>query len=413
MGYGRLMEPDSTRDTRSHQPQSIAAAMVRVVAIFLVLTLWAAVISIGYAYRNVEGTGLLGWIRLPAGIAPFQALNLEMADVVAFAALFVAILLAATVQINATISAADVIADRRPTSLEESRHQQDELRLFANQAEMSMIVSFGAAFCVLLLTALFGLQEMALVTIDDTDVDTHGVGWAGFARAADTLLHPRVLLLWLFSFLLFLTTYASLPSWKDTGLFRRQVEDNAWEARERLVLIAREHDLDDVRPIARPLGAAAATALGYLAYVVLFVLALNLSLTLIAGGAGFDNLLTPERWETLLLFALLAVMVSTVVASVMLRLQHLHSRSNALLVTSLVLTMLAVLYIIGAEGVSWAVALGLVVVVYAALWALLYHRGAHILDEKDAAVWEFLLNPPKFIIMHRYEAIRASAAKAG
>lgn len=401
-----------TLRAHSHQPQSIASAMVRVVALFLVLTLWAVVISIGYAYRNVEGTGLLGWIRLPAGIGPFQGLNLEMADVVAFCALFVAILLAATVQINATISAADDIADRRPTSLEQSRRQQDELRLYANQAEMSMIVSFGAAFCVLLLTTLFGLQEMAVTTLDDASVDTHGVGWAGFARAADTLLHPRVLMLWLFSFLLFLTTYASLPSWKDTGLFRRQVEDNAWEARERLTLIASEHDLSDVHPITRPVGAAAATAVGYLAYVVIFVLTLNLSLTLIAGGAGFDSLLTAERWETLLLFALLAVMVSTVVAAVMLRLQHLHSRSNALLVVSLVLTMAAVLYVIGAEGVSWAVALGLVVILYAGLWAVLYHRGADILDEKHAAVWEFLLNPPKFIIMRRYEAIRASAAKA-
>ncbi|MDO5669871.1 MAG: hypothetical protein Q4G50_07690 [Corynebacterium sp.] len=82
------------------------------------------------------------------------------------------------------------------------------------------------------------------------------------------------------------------------------------------------------------------------------MLGLNYSLTLIAGRAGFDSLLTAERWETLALFALLAVMVSTVVAAVMLRIQHLHSRNNVVLVASLVLTMAAVLYIIGAEGIS-------------------------------------------------------------
>ena len=57
-----------------------------------------------------------------------------------------------------------------------------------------MIVSFGAAFATLMLTILFGLQEMATFagSADDA-VDARGVGWVAFAQQLRTFLHPRVL----------------------------------------------------------------------------------------------------------------------------------------------------------------------------------------------------------------------------
>ncbi|WP_257161879.1 hypothetical protein [Corynebacterium cystitidis] len=388
---------------------SIVAAMIRIMVIFFVLSLWALFIAIGYAYRRVDGTGLIGWIRLPEGVAPFANLNLDMADVIAYGALFVAILLASTVQMSSTVNAADDIANRRPTTPEEAHKQQEELGVYSNQAEMAMIVSFGSAFAVLVLTALFGTQELALAATDDSAVDQNGVGWAGFGASLHALAHPRVVFMYIVSFLLFLSTYASMPSWKNTGMFRRQVEENAWGARAQLRVIAREHNLDNVRSIANPAGATTATLLGYALYVIVFVLALNLALVVIAGGQGFDNLLTWDRWPMMLILAVLAFMISTAVGTAMLYYHHLNSRSNALVVVSLVLTIAGIFYIVLAEGITWAIALGIVVLTYAGWWAFLYFRAVGVLDQKDPATWEFLLNPPKFIVMRRYEAIRAAA----
>lgn len=398
-----------TRSTKQVQTQTLFASLVRIVLIFFILTLWALFIGIGYGYRRVQETGLIDWIRLPSGVAPFAHLSLEMADVIAFGALFVAILLASTVQMSATVSAADDIADQRPTTEAEAQQQQEELGIYANQAEMAMIVSFGAAFFILLLTVLFGLQEMAMGLDAPEGVDAHGVGWVNFAANANALLHPRVVLMYVVSFLSFLMTYASMPSWKNTGLFRRQVEENAWEARERLRVIAKEHDLSNICPIQHPGGVGLVAIAGYAVYAILFVLALNFSLSLLAGGAGFQSLLTLDRWPMLGALATLAVMITTAVGSVMLRIHHLQGKSNALIVISLVLAIAAVMYIVFAEGATWTLALFIVVVPYSLYWWFLYGRAVTILDRKDPHVWEFFLNPPKLIVMRRYEVIRASA----
>lgn len=120
-----------------------------------------------------------------------------MADVVVFCVLFVAVLFAATVQISATISATADIADRHPGSLAESRHQREELRLYGNQAEMSMTVSSGAPSACWSSPPCSVGRRWAAVAIDDGEVDT--------------LLPPRVLMLWLFSFLLLLAPTPRCP----------------------------------------------------------------------------------------------------------------------------------------------------------------------------------------------------------
>lgn len=390
-----------------HAPQGIVGVMARIVGLFVLLTIWAAFIAVAYAYGG--RAGLFGWARLPEGLAPFLQLNLAMSDIVAYAALFVAILLAATVQLNSTVSAADNIADNRPTNAAEARAQQRDLQTYANQAEMAMLVSFGAAFAVLLMTILFGFAEIAGNTAAD-DVDSHGVGWVGFAEAAPGLLHPRIFFMYVVSFLLFLTTYASLPEWKNTGLFRRQVEDNAWESRARLALIATEHDLDNVDAIRSTAGARTAALVGYLLYLSAFALALNLSLALFAGESGFNGIFTAGQFPLFFLFVSIAMMLSNGVGAVMLRLFHLHGRSSVLSVAMLVIVFAAVFYVVSAEGAGWAFGLAVAMGTYIALWVFLYWRGSDVLDEKSPTTWEFLLNPPKYFIVHRYELIRRSAA---
>ncbi|SES35987.1 hypothetical protein [Corynebacterium cystitidis] len=89
--------------------------------------------------------------------------------------------------------------------------------------------------------------------------------------------------------------HCEFPALSHHPLLDAIVEEYAWGARAQLKIIAREHDLDNVRPIAHPGGATFAAVLGYALYAVVFVLALNLALVVIAGGQGFDNLLTVER----------------------------------------------------------------------------------------------------------------------
>ncbi|RSZ64194.1 hypothetical protein EAH68_04105 [Corynebacterium hylobatis] len=389
-----------------HAPQGIIGVMAGVLGLFTLMTICAALIAIAYAYGG--GAGLIGWVRLPLGLEPFLRLNLAISDIVAYAALFVAILLAATVQLNSTVSAADSIADNRPASAAEARAQQRDLQTYANQAEMSMLVSFGAAFAVLLMTLLFGFAEIA-GSAAAGDVDRHGVGWVGFVEVAPGLVHPRIFFMYVVSFLLFLTTYASLPEWKNTGLFRRQVEDNAWEARARLALIAAEHDLSNVDAIRPTAGARTAALAGYLLYLTGFALALNLSLALFAGEVGFNGIFTAGQFPLFFLFGFIAMMLSSGVGAVMLRIFHLHGRSSVLSVTMLVLVFLAVFYVVSAEGASWVIGLGVAMSAYLALWVFLYWRGSDVLDQKDPTTWEFFLNPPKYFIVHRYEAIRRSA----
>lgn len=399
------------QSVHNHHQQTFFLSIVRVLVIFFLLTLWAFFIAIGYGYRGVEGLPFIGWIRLPEGLEPFIELNLAMADIIAYTALFVAILLAATVQMNSTVAAADDIASVRPQTAEEASQQQDELQVYANQAEMSMIVSFGAAFAALLLTALFGLQEMAEAAGLNGEVDAQGVGWVVFAEHFHVLLHPRVVFMYFVSFLLFLTTYASMPSWKNTGLFRRREEENSWDARKRLDLITTEHDLDNVHPIYHPAGITVATVAGYALYVFIFVLALNLALSIFAGDAGFESLLTLQRWPMLLLLAVIAIMISTAVASLTLRKYYLQSAGNVWVVVSLVLALVAVLYVVWAEGASWTFSILVVAVLYAILWRFLYAKAVGVLDEKHPKWWEFVVNPPKFVVVRRYETIRISAQK--
>lgn len=390
-----------------HQPRGIFAALGRVVLIFVLATLWCFVLAIAYSYGG--RSGVLGWIRLPEGLAPFQGLNLGIADIGALAALFVAILLAAMVQLNSTVGAADDIASEHPTDAPQARRQQHRLRFYANQAEMSMIASFGAAFAVLMLTVLLGLSDMADLA-EANQVDIHGVGWAGFFDAAQQLDHPRFVTMLLVSLLLFLTTYASLPEWKNTGLFQRQVEDNAWEAAERLKQIASRHSLPDVDRIPRPRFAVVAAVAGYALYVTSFALVLNVSLALIAGGDGFTGIFAAGHWFYFFLFALLGVAVSTAVGTAMLWFQRLHGQNNFPIIISLVLGVGALLYIVSGEGLAWGLAVGVVVLGYGAWWAWLYFRSLDVLAEKRPAVWEFVFNPPKYLTARRYETIRRSAA---
>lgn len=395
------------REVEAHGVSGALAPLARVVGLFLLLTVWSMVVAIAYAYAGEAG--LFGWVRLPDGLEPFLRLNLAMADVVAYAALFVAILLASTVQLNSTVSGADAIADQRPTNPEEARAQQRDLRSFATQAELALLVSFGAAFSVLLLTVLFGFAEVA-ATVQSVEVDAAGVGWGAFFEAAPGFAHPRIVFMYIVSFLLLVMTFASMPEWKNTGLIRRQVEDNAWQARERLNLIATEHDLANVEAIRHTRGMRTAALAGYVVYFAAFALVLNLSLELFAGDEGFEGVFTAGHLPLFFAFALVAAMLSSGVGGVMLRLYHLHGRSNAFSVISIVLIFLAVMFVVGAEGTGWVIGMATVMALYLVLWVVLYWRGITVLDEKSPSAWEFFLNPPKYTVVHRYEAIRRSAA---
>lgn len=403
------MESTRATDTGTvdHTPPGIGGALGRITGLFLLLTVLSAFLAIAYAYGG--GAGLFGWIRLPEGLAPFLRLNLEVSDILAFGALFVAILLAATVQLNSTVSAADNIADHRPMSAAEARAQQRDLQTYANQAEMAMLVSFGAAFAVLFMTVLFGFSEIATDTAAD-EVDRHGVGWGGFIEAAPGLAHPRIAFMYMVSFLLFLLTWASLPEWKNTGLFKRQVEDNAWQARDRLRLIATEHDLPEVSARPVPAGARTAALVGYIGYLVAFALTLNLSLVLFAGDEGFTGIFDTGQLPLFLLFLIIATLLSEGVGAVMLRVFHLHARGSVASVILLVLLFVAVFYVVWAEGIGWALGLAAAMALYLGLWFLLYRQGVGVLDQPTLRTWEFLLNPPKYRVVHRYESIRRAAA---
>ena len=180
-----------------------------------------------------------------------------------------------------------------------------------------------------------------------------------------------------------------MPSWKNTGLFRRREEENTWEARRRLTIITAEHNLDQAHPISHPPGAVLATVVGYVAYVAIFVISLDLSLSIFAGSDGYDSLLTWQRWPMLLLLAVLAVMITTAVARVMLKIHSLQSGSNGLLVFSLVLALVVVLYMVWAEGFGWVMSIFVVSAFYAFLWQFLYFRAVDVLYEPQPAAWEF------------------------
>jgi hypothetical protein len=237
------------------------------------------------------------------------------------------------------------------------------------------------------------------------------VGWAGFLGAAQQMAHPRFMVLYAVSFLLFLTAYSSMPEWKYTGLFQRQVEGSAWESARRLEKISRRHDLADVGAITHPGRALGAALTGYALYVIFFALLLNLSLSVIVGGERFDGFFSAGHGALFFVFVVFAVLISVAVGSVMLWVHLLHGSTNVLVVVSIALGVVALLYVMSGEGLAWAVAVSVAVAVYAGWWGFLYWRAAAVLDEKTPKAWEFLVNPPKFIVVHRYEAIRRSAAR--
>ena len=217
-------------------------------------------------------------------------------------------------QLNSTVSAADDIASARPHTRVESEDQRQRLRFFTNQAEMSLIVSYGAVFAVLLLTVLFGLADLA-GAVEAGTVDARGVGWAGFLGAAQHMAHPRFMVLYAVSFLLFLTAYSSMPEWNHTGLFQRQVEGSAWESARRLEKISRRHDLADVGAITHPGRALGAALTGYALYVIFFALLLNLSLSVIVGGECFDGFFSAGHGALFFVFVVFAVLISVAVGS--------------------------------------------------------------------------------------------------
>ena len=395
-------------DPHEHRSRGLPVTLARVTLVFAILTAWCFFFSVAYVYGGEHGW--IGWIRLPEGLTPFLRLDLTIADVGALVALFVAILLAATVQLNSTVSAADDIASARPQTRAEAEDQRQRLRFFTNQAEISLIVSYGAVFAVLLLTVLFGLADLA-GAVEAGDVDARGVGWAGFLDAARHMAHPRFMVLYAVSFLLLLTAYSSMPEWKHTGLFQRQVEGSAWESARRLEKISRRHDLADVGAIVHPGRALGAALTGYALYVMFFALLLNLSLSVIVGGERFDGFFSAGHRALFFVFVVFAALISVAVGSVMLWVHLLHGSTNVLVVVSIALGVLALLYVMSGEGLAWAVAVAVAVAVYAGWWGFLYWRAAEVLDEKAPTAREFLLNPPKFIVVQRYEAIRRSAAR--
>lgn len=216
--------------------------------------------------------------------------------------------------------------------------------------------------------------------------------------------------MYLVSFLLFLTTYSSLPEWKNTGLFRRQVEDSAWESAERLEQITNRHSLPDLDRVSRPRLAVAATVAGYVIYVSIFALVLNVALALLAGDEGFAGIFTAGHWFYFFLFVLLGIAVSTIVGYTMLWPHRLHGQNNLPVIISLILGLAALLYIVSGKGLAWGLAVAAMAVGYATWWAWLYYQGAGVLAEKNPGAVEFLLTPPKFLVARRYEAIRRSAA---
>lgn len=393
---------------RRHEEHGILSSLGRLLLVFFVLTVWCFVLSVAYAYGGRYGW--IDWLRLPEGLTPFLDLNLTIADIGALAALFVAILLAATVQLNSTVSAGDEIAAQVPSTVEEELDVRHRLRYFANQAEISMLVSYGAAFTVLMLTVLYALSDLATYPGADA-VNEQGIGWVGFFNVANELAHPRIVVMFVLSLLLFLATSSSMPEWKNTGLFQRQVEGSAVESARRLRTIAEHHNLRTVTPIRHPGWALAATIVGYLAYVSLFALMLNLLLAVLVGTDSYDGFFSSDHRVLFLVFAIFASLISVSVASVMLWVHHLHGQTNIALVASLILGFAGLLFVMTGEGVRWALAVTIAAVLYALWWAFLYWRGANVLDGADPDTWEYLLNPPKFIIVNRYETIRRSAAQ--
>ena len=140
-------------------------------------------------------------------------------------------------------------------------------------------------------------------------------------------------------------------------------------------------------------------------------LLLNLSIATIVGGERFEGFFSAGHGVLFFIFAAFALIISAAVGSIMLWVYRLHGSTNVLIIVSVIVGILGLLYVMTGEGVAWAVAVAVVVVCYAAWWGFLYRRGIGVLDEKNPRTWEYLLNPPKFIVVRRYEALRRAAAR--
>lgn len=383
----------------------ILGPLIWVSGLFGVLTIWCTILSIAYAYGG--RAGWIGWLRMPEGIAPFARLNLGMSDVVAYAALFAAILISATVQLNSTVSAADAVAAKSPANEVEARRIDRSLRTYANQAELALLASFGSALAVLMLAVLFSLSELALQAPDPAAVDHQGVGWAVFLESLPGALHPRNFFMFLVSYLLLLSTFASLPEWKNTGFFRRQVQDNALESGRRLELLQRKMKLEKLPKLPLSPAAVACGLLGYAIYALLFSLGLQLSVGSFAAGAGYGEVFhAGNQIFWFCFFVFLAVLISSGVETLWLRVIHLQSRDEIMMILSIIVLSIGAFYVFTGEGWWLAFSVAIVVTIFLSWWSILFSRGRAVLLDGDLRPWRFLLNPPRYLIAHRYEVMR-------
>ncbi|MCS5478581.1 hypothetical protein NYP18_02815 [Corynebacterium sp. YIM 101645] len=75
-----------------------------------------------------------------------------------------------------------------------------------------------------------------------------------------------------------------------------------------------------------------------------------------AGDEDFVGIFAAGRFPMFFLFVLIAVMLSSGIGAVLLRIFHLHASRSGLYVLSLCVVFVAVFYVVRAEGAGWAVA---------------------------------------------------------
>ncbi|MGP6174908.1 hypothetical protein [Corynebacterium sp. A21] len=395
-----------------HRTPGIAGTLIRITGLFGVLIIWSTVVAIAYAYGG--SAGWIGWLRLPEGIEPFTRLNLEMADVVAYAALFTAILISSTVQLNSTVSSADSLASKVPQDEHEAHELARSLRTYTNQAEMALLASFGSALAVMGLSVLFTLSELALKAADPGAVDERGIGWSIFFENAQGILHPRNLFMFVVSYLLLLATFASMPEWKKTGFFRRQAEENAQESAERLELLQSRMKLQTFPVLHLTRRSTVFGLLGYVIYALLFSVGLQTSVGAFATEAGYGDVFhSGNQVFWFVLFAITATLISAGVGSVAMRLLHLQIHGGILMLGSVILMAIGAFYVFTGEGWWLAISVGIVVAIFLTWWIILYERGRGVLVDADVRPWRFLINPPRYLIARRYENMRHSANLGG
>lgn len=213
--------------------------------------------------------------------------------------------------------------------------------------------------------------------------------------------------MFLVSYLLLLSTIASLPEWKNTGFFRRQVEDNAQESAKRLKLLQESMRLKSLPVLHLSRRSTVFGLLGYVIYAMLFSLGLQISVGAFAAEAGYGDVFNSGKqvfW--FILFAVTANLISSGVGSVAMRLLHLQSHGGVLMLGSAVLIAIGAFYVFTGEGWWLAISVAIVVGIFLAWWIILYNRGRGVLMDGDVRPWRFLINPPRYLIARRYETMR-------